>query len=53
MTHRISTYRGLRRSCSVVILCCIGGCSASAIGGGVAIETSMGLTPVQGLVMGT
>jgi acetate kinase len=29
------------------------GCSASAVGGGVAIETSMGLTPLQGLVMGT
>lgn len=29
------------------------GCSASAIHGGVAIETSMGLTPLQGLVMGT
>jgi acetate kinase len=29
------------------------GCSASAICGGVAIETSMGLTPLQGLVMGT
>ena len=29
------------------------GCSASAISGGVAIETSMGLTPLQGLVMGT
>jgi acetate kinase len=29
------------------------GCAASAIRGGVAIETSMGLTPLQGLVMGT
>jgi acetate kinase len=29
------------------------GCSASAIRGGMAIETSMGLTPLQGLVMGT
>ncbi|HEY5821391.1 MAG TPA: acetate kinase [Propionibacteriaceae bacterium] len=29
------------------------GCSASAIRGGVAVETSMGLTPLQGLVMGT
>ena len=29
------------------------GCSASAIRGGVAIETSMGFTPLQGLVMGT
>ena len=29
------------------------GCSASAVRGGVAIETSIGLTPLQGLVMGT
>jgi acetate kinase len=29
------------------------GCSASAIHGGAAIDTSMGLTPLQGLVMGT
>ena len=29
------------------------GCSASAIRGGVAVETSMGLTPLEGLVMGT
>src|SRR3712207_4497423 len=29
------------------------GCSASAIQGGRAVDTSMGLTPLQGLVMGT
>jgi acetate kinase len=29
------------------------GCSASAVRGGMAMETSMGLTPLQGLVMGT
>ena len=29
------------------------GCSASAVRGGVAVEISMGLTPLQGLVMGT
>jgi acetate kinase len=29
------------------------GCSASAVRDGVAVETSMGLTPLQGLVMGT
>lgn len=29
------------------------GASASAIAGGVAVETSMGLTPLEGLVMGT
>ncbi|HEY0241012.1 MAG TPA: acetate kinase [Friedmanniella sp.] len=29
------------------------GCSASAVAGGIAVDTSMGLTPLQGLVMGT
>jgi acetate kinase len=29
------------------------GCSASAVRGGLAVEASMGLTPLQGLVMGT
>ena len=29
------------------------GCSMSAIRGGIAVDTSMGLTPLQGLVMGT
>ena len=29
------------------------GCSATAVRGGVAVEASMGLTPLQGLVMGT
>lgn len=29
------------------------GCSASAVKGGVAIDTSMGLTPLDGLMMGT
>jgi acetate kinase len=29
------------------------GCSASAVRGGTAVEASMGLTPLQGLVMGT
>ena len=36
-----------------VILHLGNGCSASAVRGGVAVETSMGLTPLQGLVMGT
>jgi len=38
---------------SQIVLHLGNGCSASAIRGGVAIETSMGLTPLQGLVMGT
>ena len=36
-----------------VILHLGNGCSASAVHGGRAVETSMGLTPLQGLVMGT
>ena len=36
-----------------VILHLGNGCSASAVRGGQAVETSMGLTPLQGLVMGT
>ncbi|GAB2592025.1 acetate kinase [Microlunatus antarcticus] len=40
-------------SFSQVVLHLGNGCSASAIAGGVAIDTSMGLTPLQGLVMGT
>jgi acetate kinase len=30
-----------------------GGCSAAAIDGGVSVETSMGMAPLEGLVMGT
>jgi len=37
-----------------LIVCHLGnGCSASAIRGGVAIDTTMGYTPVDGLMMGT
>ena len=37
-----------------LIVCHLGnGASISAVDGGVAIDTSMGLTPLQGLVMGT
>ncbi|MBK7822330.1 MAG: acetate kinase [Tessaracoccus sp.] len=37
-----------------LIVCHLGnGASISAVDGGVAVETSMGLTPLQGLVMGT
>lgn len=37
-----------------IIVCHLGnGASISAVDGGVAVDTSMGLTPLQGLVMGT
>jgi len=29
------------------------GCSATAVGGGYSVDTSMGLTPLEGLIMGT
>jgi acetate kinase len=37
----------------VVVLHLGNGCSASAVRGGRAVDTSMGLTPLEGLVMGT
>jgi acetate kinase len=37
----------------VVVLHLGNGCSASAVRGGRALDTSMGLTPLEGLVMGT
>jgi acetate kinase len=37
-----------------IITCHLGnGCSISAVKGGVSVDTSMGFTPVEGLVMGT
>lgn len=38
---------------SLVTLQLGNGCSATAIGGGRSVETSMGLTPLEGLMMGT
>ena len=41
-------------SCALVIVAHLGnGCSAAAISGGVSVDTTMGLTPMEGLVMGT
>ena len=37
----------------LVVLHLGSGCSAAAIRGGVSVDTSMGLTPLEGLVMGT
>ncbi|MFF4339706.1 acetate/propionate family kinase [Kitasatospora sp. NPDC001540] len=38
---------------NVIVLHLGNGASASAVAGGVCVETSMGLTPLEGLVMGT
>ncbi|MGV0625003.1 acetate/propionate family kinase [Mycolicibacter minnesotensis] len=41
------------RELNIIVLHLGNGASASAVRGGVAVETSMGLTPLEGLVMGT
>jgi acetate kinase len=46
--------RGLPRAEQKLITCHLGnGCSMTAVSGGRCVETSMGLTPLEGLVMGT
>jgi acetate kinase len=46
--------RGVAREASRIVTCHLGnGCSMAAIKGGRVIDTSMGLTPVEGMVMGT
>jgi len=51
---RLLTERGVPRESQRVITCHLGnGCSMTAVLGGRCIDTSMGLTPLEGLVMGT
>jgi len=51
---RYAQIRGIsERRVNIVTLHLGNGCSASAIRGGRSVETSMGLTPLEGLVMGT
>jgi len=46
--------RGIAPETSRIVTCHLGnGCSMAAIQGGRVVDTSMGLTPVEGLVMGT
>jgi len=46
--------RGLDRERQRIITCHLGnGCSMTAVSGGRCLDTSMGLTPLEGLVMGT
>jgi acetate kinase len=58
-SHRYVAYRyrqllGLEREQTKVITLHLGnGCSAAAINAGDSVDTSMGLTPLEGLVMGT
>ncbi len=50
-------YRALRRisreETNIITLHLGNGCSAAAIKGGLSVDTSMGMTPLEGLVMGT
>jgi acetate kinase len=41
------------RDCNVIVLHLGNGASATAVSGGRSVETSMGLSPLEGLVMGT
>ena len=44
----------LGRTDARLVICHLGnGCSASAVAGGVCVETTMGFTPLDGLMMGT
>jgi len=48
------TQRGVPRDTQRIITCHLGnGCSMTAVLGGKCVDTSMGLTPLEGLVMGT
>jgi acetate kinase len=54
IAHRYRQIRGLdRRQTSIITLHLGNGCSACAIQAGESVDTSMGLTPLEGLVMGT
>ena len=52
--QKILAAAGCNESGTKIITCHLGnGCSATAVAGGKVIDTSMGLTPAEGLVMGT
>lgn len=54
VAYRYRQLRGIAREATNVITLHLGnGCSAAAIRGGDSVDTSMGLTPLEGLVMGT
>ena len=54
VAYRYRTILGIPRERVNLITLHLGnGCSACAIRGGVSIDTSMGFTPVEGLIMGT
>jgi acetate kinase len=54
VAERYGMLRGMRKDQTNVITLHLGnGCSAAAIRGGESVDTSMGMTPLEGLVMGT
>jgi acetate kinase len=54
VAFRYRALRGLTREQTNIITLHLGnGCSATAIRGGESVDTSMGMTPLEGLVMGT
>jgi acetate kinase len=54
VAFRYRALRGLAREQTNIISFHLGnGCSAAAIKNGVSVDTSMGMTPLEGLVMGT
>ena len=54
VSHRAIEFAGLDPKTAKVIVCHLGnGASISASIGGVCVDTSMGLTPLEGLIMGT
>lgn len=54
VAFRYRALRGLTKEQTNIITLHLGnGCSAAAIKGGSSIDTSMGMTPLEGLVMGT
>jgi len=53
VAFRYRALRGLSREQTNIITLHLGnGCSAAAIKGGISVDTSMGMTPLEGLVMG-
>ncbi|MDD5544646.1 MAG: acetate kinase [Acidobacteriia bacterium] len=59
VSHRYVAYRyrqitGAEREKTNLITCHLGnGCSITAIENGISVDTSMGMTPLEGLIMGT
>ena len=54
VTDRVCEFLGVKKEDQKIITCHIGnGASVSAVLGGKCVDTSMGLTPLEGLMMGT